>query len=312
MNHAQPFLSVVMCTYQGEQHLSAALDSVPVDPDIEVVVVDDGSTDGTLAILEREARRRSLHVIHQARGGSWVRATNRAMLEAKGRYGCILHQDDVWLPGRLSVLRALADHHPETPFFFGPSIFIDARGRRLGQWTPPFPSREMTLDANDLLRRLVVQNFIAIPAPMFRLDLARQLSPLRDDLWFLADWEFWARLIHAGKQAVYTPEPLTAYRVHGASQTSVRTSNAADLRRQYTEVQAMVTEWMPKESASRSALRASRFNAEVCIMLAIMSHHMAPDWRPFLKSLIQLRPGAAWRFLRDSRLHQRLWTRLRA
>src|ERR1700737_3489848 len=95
-----------MPTYNGERFIAAALDSVR-DQDnngIELVIVDDGSTDQTLDLVRGYADILPIRLITPGRLGNWVAATNLGLREAKGDWACFLHQDDLWLPGRLERL----------------------------------------------------------------------------------------------------------------------------------------------------------------------------------------------------------------
>ena len=106
---SRPWLSVVVPTYNGAAHLAEALESIRVQSDdgIEVIAVDDGSTDATPDILERFARSMPLRVVRSDHVGNWVAVTNRGLRMALGAYCSFLHQDDLWMPGRMDAL----DHH---------------------------------------------------------------------------------------------------------------------------------------------------------------------------------------------------------
>src|SRR5579862_781007 len=97
-----PLLSVIMPTYNGERFIAAALDSVRKQyrEGIELVVVDDGSTDGTIEIVKDYAEALSIRIISPARMGNWTTVSNIGLSEAKGDWACFLHQDDLWPPGR--------------------------------------------------------------------------------------------------------------------------------------------------------------------------------------------------------------------
>ncbi|MEM7592684.1 MAG: glycosyltransferase family 2 protein, partial [Cyanobacteria bacterium P01_A01_bin.83] len=99
----QPWLSVIIPTYNGSKYLAAALNSIVVqqEQDLECVVIDDGSTDNTLEIVEQYQQKLKIKLITKARQGNWVASTNQALKVANGVHACFLHQDDLWLEGRL-------------------------------------------------------------------------------------------------------------------------------------------------------------------------------------------------------------------
>src|ERR1035437_3719239 len=104
------WLSVIMPIRNGAAFLGAALESVAREAceGVELVVVDDGSTDASLSILARYRDRLPMRVLeHQT--GSWVAGANLGLRDSDASFACILHQDDLWLPGRLGAIRAALD-----------------------------------------------------------------------------------------------------------------------------------------------------------------------------------------------------------
>ena len=119
-----PWLSVVMPTYNGEAMLADALASIAREDDggVEVIAIDDGSTDGTLDILGTFSDRLSMTVVRR-RVGNWAMNTNHGLELATAPWACILHQDDVWRrslagrprtthgdPGRVVIASRLSVH----------------------------------------------------------------------------------------------------------------------------------------------------------------------------------------------------------
>ncbi|MDD2793716.1 MAG: glycosyltransferase family 2 protein [Sediminibacterium sp.] len=104
-NH--PLVSIVIATYNGERFLEKQLNSIlqQTYPNIEVVVVDDCSTDGTQALLRGyEARYPQVHVYVNEQNLGYVKNFEKGMLLAKGNYIAPSDQDDIWLPEKISVL----------------------------------------------------------------------------------------------------------------------------------------------------------------------------------------------------------------
>ena len=110
-----------MPVHNGERYLAQALGSILQEgaDGYEVIAVDDGSSDSSAEILAYWERRLPLRRIAR-RGGNWVAATNAGLREARGDYVCFLHQDDLWLPGRLAAIRAEAALAPT--LFLHPAV----------------------------------------------------------------------------------------------------------------------------------------------------------------------------------------------
>ena len=299
---ADPWLSIVMPVWNGERYLTEALQSIRQQggSGFEVIAVDDGSTDSSPRILHSWEDLLPLRVVRRERGGNWVAATNVGLREARGVYACFLHQDDLWLPGRLGALEREAAYEPA--LILHPALFVGPDGKRLGEWRCPLAAGEV--DPAFFAARLLVQNFVAIPAPAFRRDAALQNGGLDEALWYTADWDLWLRLASAGRIR-YLRSAFAAFRVHSASQTVVR-NDLAERRRQLEAV-------LERHGAKASAgiRRAARFSLEVNVALAALAGGARPPWRPLLAALSRLGLAGTIRYLRDSRISERVGARLR-
>lgn len=197
-----PQLSVVLAVFNGGRMLHTAVDSVLADccADAELIVIDDGSTDGSAAALDHT--RAGLRVVHQSNGGlaSALRtgiALSDAPLIAR------MDHDDVNLPGRLNKLRAVLDTSPGTGLVSCWAEVIDQEDRLVGhlRW-PWYP--------DDVLRdlRYVVNNVIH-GAAVFRRDVYDRAGGYRDGS--AEDYDLWLRMSEHGDVAI-VPEVLYQYR----------------------------------------------------------------------------------------------------
>jgi hypothetical protein len=275
---------------------------------VELIVVDDGSSDGTVPLVERLTRGTDTRLLRPGRLGSWVAATNFGLRQARGEWCCLLHQDDLWLPGRLARLRA------ELPRARGALLLHDARfvdpdGAPLGDWRCPLAAGEVASDA--FLERLLVQNFIAIPSPVFRRAEALRAGGLDEALWFSADWDLWLRLGALGPVR-FLAEPLAAFRLHQASQTAARPASQAEWERQLSTVlDRHLAGWPVQGGRRRRVERAARASVAVNSALAAAARGARISWSPLALRLLGLGPPGWRRYLRDSRIVERLGARLR-
>ena len=305
-----PLLSVVMPTYNGERYLAPALESLlgQLDGGVELVVVDDGSTDGTVELVERLTRGTTTRVLRPGRLGNWVAATNLGLREARGEWACFLHQDDLWLPGRLARLRAVLPT-ARGALVVHDTRFVDPGGALLGHWTCPLPAGDVEPDA--FVERLLVQNFVSINAGTFRRAAALEQGGLDERLWFSADWDLWLRLAGSGPVRVLREE-LGAYRVHPESQTAARKIGAGEWEDQLGSVLDRHLAAWPVAGGRRGAVeRAARCSISVNSALAVAARGGRVAWRPLAARLLGLGPPGWRRYLRDSRIVQRLAPRLR-
>jgi glycosyltransferase involved in cell wall biosynthesis len=308
-----PWLSVIMPTYNGAAYLRQALHSLKVcaHTNLELVAVDDGSTDATIDLFEQYGRHYPLRLIRQAHGGNWVASSNRGLLAASGEYACFLHQDDIWLPRRAEILRRLTATYPEMALFVHPAWFIGSRGQRVNQWRCPFSASHNPLPAKMMLEKLLIQNCFAMPAPLFRRRDAVEVGGMDERLWYTADWDFWLKLAKRGG-AVYYSQPLAAFRVHHNSQTALRTSDLADMRWQLETVLNLHLPSIRDCTQFASIESAARLSVECNLWLAASRHWPLQSLGMLLQAAIVAGPFGVARYFRDSGIIERVVARILA
>jgi len=308
-----PWLSVIMPTYNGGAYLATALQSIAEEADstIECIVVDDGSTDNTIPIIDSFAGTIPIQLHQVERTGNWVANSNVALSRAAGEYACFLHQDDYWLANRLQVVKELVQRYPEADFLVSPACFVDQRGNISGRWRCPLPGPAGHVDSGLLLNRLLVQNFIAVPGPVFKRKAALAAGGLDESLWYTADWDFWLKL--AGLPTVYYPRPLVAFRVHAASQTIQRSFRTDEFRTQMETVFHRHAGRITARGRARKSIEdAALFSIQVNAALAACVHGNGLPIGSLLLGFAKLGPMGGWHYLRDSRIFERISARLRA
>lgn len=308
-----PWLSVIMPTYNGSTFLPEALESVASQEDdgLEVIAIDDGSGDDTVPILRSYSERLSLRVIEQEHVGNWVAGTNRGLHLATGRYVSFLHQDDVWMPQRMRAIRdALAEEAP-LALLIHPVWFVDAAGKRIGRWRCPLPAGSV-LAPDGVIERLLVQNFISIPGTVFPRQLAVEVGGMDEDLWYTADWDLWLRIARRGP-TLYVSKMLAGFRVHPGAITAIRSARPDAFRWQLeTVLDRHLAEWSAPSSSRREVEAAARFSVEANVALAALTHRRPSHVTALLARFVRLGPSGWKRYLRDSRILERAGARLRA
>jgi glycosyltransferase involved in cell wall biosynthesis len=303
-----------MPVYNGERYLMAALESVAkqFSPDIEVIVVDDGSTDKTHSILNDFRHRIPIEVISHGRLGNWVAVTNLALSRAHGKYACLLHHDDLWLDGRIEAIKRLVSDYPNIDLFLQPAWLVDQAGKRLTMWRSPFGHDDRLLPPNTTLQHLLVQNSVPIVAPFFKRRAALQVGGLDEELWHTADWDFWLKLASRGP-TFYSSQPLSAFRVHATSLTEVRSANLGDYRRQLELVlDRHLPGWNVTGTVKQAVSKRARFSVEVNATLVSMANGSFTELVALIPSSVRIGPKNLYHYLKDSRVAERVFSRLRA
>ena len=218
MNGA-PAISVVMAAYNGGALVEATIASVLAQTfgDFELVVVDDCSTDDTLARLRAVPDPR-VRVIENAVNGGPVVARNAAFAAARGRFIVGLDQDDLCHPDRFAVQKAWLDDHPDC-------VLVASDVDLIEQGVIRTEARERArapkvMSPALIAWRLWFGNPLVWSSVMFRADAARALDMFeRTDRLYAEDFDFYRRVAAQGTIA-RIDHPLLTYRIHpgGASQ----------------------------------------------------------------------------------------------
>ncbi|GMG84841.1 hypothetical protein LNKW23_40570 [Paralimibaculum aggregatum] len=306
-------LSVVIPVYNGAATLGRTLGSLDGQArlgEVEIVAVDQASGDGSREILERHAARLPLRVLDAPDCRNWMQTTNAGLRAARGPLVSMLHQDDIWLPGRVAAMLTLAERHPEAALWLHAAWFIDGQDRRLGRFSPPFGRRARLIDSETALATLLVQNTVALPAAMFRREAALARGGLSEDLWYTADWDLWLALARQGPVA-WTPERLAGFRIHAGSQTVTGSRDLEDFAAQH---QIPLARHGAALGGRRGRQARALGAAAAGINLALVSRlhgRPRPVW-PLLGEILRLGPLGWGPLLVRSQILQRLVPRLRA
>lgn len=309
-----PWLSVLIPTYNGETFLPLMLESIiqQNDSGFECIIVDDGSTDATLSIIETYKDKLPIRLLQMERNGNWVANTNYALSLATGKYVCFLHQDDIWLSNRLEVMKQIIDQFPEVGLYIHSTNFIDQNGKFLGVGRCPLkPVPEMN-SPTSMTGKLLIQNFIPILANIFRRDIALKVGFLDEKLWYTADWDLWLK-ISSCSETIYYPYPLSSYRVQQASQTFVRSSYLEEFRDQHKKVfDNNLNLWNVPDTMKTRVSKIAYFSIQVNTALAGMYHGKKTDFVALFFEFISLGPSGWFNYLQVSRIWERASARLKA
>jgi len=172
---------------------------------IEYLVMDGGSTDGTLDILEKY--RGSLEFVSERDEGQ-ADAINKGFHRAKGRMVAYLNSDDAYLPGAVAEAVAFLDRHTEFAMVYGEGYHVDAQGRFLERYyTEPFD-----------FRRLAEICFICQPTVFLRREILPVIGYFDPSLRYCMDYDYWIRV--AKRYAIgYLPHYLAISRLHPEGKT---------------------------------------------------------------------------------------------
>lgn len=216
--HAQtppPLISIALCTYNGERYLAEQLASLQAQcwPRLEIVIVDDGSSDGSWRLIERAAQADArIRAFRNASNLGTIANFSLALSRCKGALLAPCDQDDIWHPQKLQKLvAALGDQHL---LAYCDSALLQEDGHPMGLRV----SDRLNMYQGGDPTVFAFSNCVSGHAMLFRRELllrALPMPPLRFHDWWLA---FVAASLGS---IVYVDEPLVGYRQHAAAQTDM-------------------------------------------------------------------------------------------
>jgi cellulose synthase/poly-beta-1,6-N-acetylglucosamine synthase-like glycosyltransferase len=209
-----PAISVIMPAFNAERYVVDALASIAAQTrrDVEVIVVDDGSTDGTIREVERFGDRLDLTVLHQRNAGPSA-ARNAGIRRARGRYCAFLDADDAMLPELLELQAAALDADPRVGMVVADITTFDERGTIRERHWDFSGTRETALD------RLVVENYVTTSAVMVPTERLLEAGLFPEDRRVAEDYELWLK-IAARWDVAFVERPLVRYRYTSGSLSS--------------------------------------------------------------------------------------------
>lgn len=224
-----PQISVIMPCFNHAPYIGMAVASVlgQTIPDIELIVIDDGSTDGTQQILNSIKDDRLRCVLRKQNIGA-AQGSNEGINMARSPYIAMISSDDFFFPTKLErQLELLTSRECVTAVFCRPEI-TDESGK-------PYPAGKHRLqkeflsgvwDQPTLIRRLSQGNFLCHPSILTRREVYELLGPYDVRLYSLGDFDMWMRMaVTCSGDVIVANEPLMAFRCHATSTSGITPEN---------------------------------------------------------------------------------------
>ncbi len=227
-----PRITVVTPSLDQGGFIARTVESVLAQdyPNLDYVIRDGGSSDDTMARLERYRPR--LGAVHSAPDGGQGAAINAGFAATHGELMCWLNADDVLLPGSLAYVARYFARHPKVDVLYGNRVVIDEFDREVGTWVLP-PHHPESIRWVD---------FIPQECTFWRRSLWDRCGPLDEDLHFALDWDLWRRFEAGGARFAHTRRFLAAFRRHGDQKTNFDAGEALP-ERAFSEIERVGERW---------------------------------------------------------------------
>ena len=205
---SKPLVTVAVPSFNQGRYLADALDSIlSQDVPLEVFVVDGGSTDGSVGIIERYAPQLAGWRSHRDAGQS--AAINEGIARGAAPYVCWLNSDDLYEPGGLRALVDALDAAPERPAVYGKAWNLDDRtGRKSPVWVESFDEH-----------RLALRCIVSQPATLMRRSCWEAVGGIDERLHMSMDYDLWWRLYKGFGVLGFLDAFVAVNREHDATKT---------------------------------------------------------------------------------------------
>jgi len=206
----KPLVSIVTPSFNQARYLEETIRSVlgQTYERIEYILIDGGSTDGSLEIIQKYTDKVSYWVSEKDKGQT--DAINKGFKAAHGSILAWLNSDDVYQPRAVSEAVAYLMDQPQVGMVYGDLDFVDENGQVIGR----FPAAQTDLRR---LRRGYVH--IPQPAAFFRAELWQHVAPLDDSFYFAMDYDLWVRLARLTELKYLPGNPWASFRLHSGAKT---------------------------------------------------------------------------------------------
>jgi glycosyltransferase involved in cell wall biosynthesis len=201
-------ISVIIPTYNSEKYIKEALDSVIYQTykNIEIIVVDDGSTDQTYEILQPYIDRNGIKYVYQENSGPAL-ARNQGITNATGDFVAFLDADDIWLPHFLEKLYERLYYNNDIGFVYCDNYYVDEQKKYIENYI-----RETRKYSGNICTNLLCEHFILTPSVLIRKKCFDVIGLFDESLRVGEDYEFFLRLAFA-YNADFVDEKLWERRV---------------------------------------------------------------------------------------------------
>lgn len=199
-------VSIITPTYNRRHLIGETVNSVLAQSftDYELIIVDDGSSDGTEQFIkDNYDDPRIKYFFQENKGQNFAR--NNGLRHAQGEYICFLDSDDTWPDFKLSRSLEAFQKNPDVDVVYGDEMVIDESGNNLGK-------AEIKRYSGNITAKLLVENFIGMSAAMVRAARVREVGGMDETISVADDYSLWLRLSEKCT-FYYLPETLGFYRI---------------------------------------------------------------------------------------------------
>ena len=214
----KPLISIVIPSFNKARFIGKTLDSIFSQdyPSFEVIIQDGGSTDGTLKIIEKYAKKYPDIIRYESKKdkGQWD-GINKGFKKAKGKIVAYINADDVYRKGAFAEIERLYRLNIDALWFAGRGNVIDAKGNQIAKWATRY--KNLLLTINNFLLILMV-NYLMQPSVFITKKAWKRFGPFIGTKRFVMEYDLWLKIAKLG-MPVTTSRYLSSFRIEPSTIT---------------------------------------------------------------------------------------------
>jgi glycosyltransferase involved in cell wall biosynthesis len=221
-----PRISIITPNYNYARYLETTIRSVLLQgyPNLEYIIQDDGSTDGSIDLIRRYERHLAYWSTEANSGAPSV--INRGMRRSTGSILAYIGSDDYYLPSAFAAVALHFHEHPEADLVYGRCWIVDERGQKIRE---QFARLSRLDEVLDLWNVWFTERHIVQPESFWRRRIYTTVGNFRTDLSIAFDYEYWCRMLMAGAVFQAMDKDVACYRRQPSQLTSTPSRTAAEL-----------------------------------------------------------------------------------
>ncbi len=294
----EKLVSIIIPAYNASAYIKEAIDSALAQTyeNCEVIIVDDGSTDNTKAVVSPFLKDRKVRYIFQANKGL-AGARNTGIRASGGSYIALLDSDDIFLPDKIKEQVAALEARPDFGVCYCDLLhFTDTEPRKIYHHRYRYPS-------GDILESLLHRQFVNPLTVVVRREVFERHGYFDEGLRRSEDWDLWLRWAHAGVKFYYLDNVLARYRVRNVGNLS-SVESEPEMKRTTLELFARFGETLSGSERQKFGYSKILKNFQLkavfaCLMAGdkVMARDRAHGLSPLWRLVVDILPAKAWRSL---------------
>ena len=214
----KPIISVVIPLFNKGKYIGKTLDSIIKQeyPNLEVIIMDGGSTDGTLKVIEKYANRYPDVINYQSKNDKGqMDAVNKGFKKANGKILTYINADDVYKAGAFAEIEKMYRLNIDALWFAGRGMVIDGKGDRIAVWPNRYKNLLLAINSYPLL---LIVNYLMQPSVFITRTAWKRFGPFVGTKKFITEYELWLKIAEV-RMPIVTNKYLSSFRIEPSTIT---------------------------------------------------------------------------------------------